>query len=95
MLLLAWLLTDARLCLRIALLTRRYTVRVADWRYTEWVRFDNTTGVADWLTVVGQELYPEALGKSCRFDTDSVNVAADPANAGTIRKLAAMLRTIV
>ena len=81
--------------LAISRRSNRYTVRVAEWRYTEWVRFENTTGVADWLTVVGRELYPETLGLTCKFDTDYVNVAADPANAGTVRKLAAMLRTIV
>ena len=26
-----------------------YTVRVAEWRYTEWLAFDNTTGVAHWV----------------------------------------------
>lgn len=72
-----------------------YTVRVADWRYTEWVRFENTSGVADWLTIVGRELYPEALGRTCKFDSDSVNVAADPANAAVVTRLAAMLRAIV
>ena len=43
----------------------------------------------------GRELYPETLGVTCRFDTDSVNVAADPANADTARKLAAILRSVV
>ena len=93
------------MCARVQMLTNaqspacrlhtRYTVRVANWRYTEWVKFSNTTGVADWLTVVGRELYPETLGVTCRFDTDSVNVAADPANADTARKLAAILRSVV
>ena len=72
-----------------------YTVRVAAWRYTEWVGFDNNTGVADWATVVGTELYEETLGRGCKFDTDSVNVVADPAHASTVAELHAMLRTIV
>jgi hypothetical protein len=64
-------------------------------RYTEWVGFNNLTGVADWSTTVGKELYEETLGRSCGFDTDSVNVAADPVNAGTVADLHALLRSIV
>ena len=53
--------------------------------------------VCGWVSglVVGQELYAEALGKNCRFDTDSDNVAGDPSNARTVATLRAMLRTIV
>ena len=72
-----------------------YTVRVASWRYTEWVKFDNVTGIADWQAVVGKELYAQALGTACTFDTDHTNVVADPLNARTVTELAAMLRTIV
>ena len=75
-----------------------YSVRVARWRYTEWVPFDNVTGRADWrpAACVGRELYAEALGDtSCRFDTDTDNVAGLPENAATVAQLSALLRTIV
>ena len=77
-----------------------YSVRVADWRYSEWVPFNNATGVPDWSAAacVGRELYAETLGREgaqCRFDTDSKNVAADPAHADVVAQLSAMLRTIV
>eukprot|EP00662_Eupelagonemidae_sp_cell21_P054153 gene54153-30451_t len=41
-----------------------YTVRVAAWRYTEWVEFDPTRGVANWSASAlhGTELYPEQSG---------------------------------
>ena len=72
-----------------------YSVRVAEWRYNEWVRFDNQTGTADWRQLVGRELYAERLGETCAFDTDFANVAAEPAHADLVRNLSALLRTIV
>lgn len=71
-----------------------YTVRVADWRYTEWVLFDNQTGTANWgIPPYGVELYAERLGaRDCDFDTDSRNVASDPANAATMTTLSTLLR---
>lgn len=74
-----------------------YTVRVADWRYTEWVEFDPARGVANWTKAAlhGVGLYAEALGRSCRCDTDSHNVASNPAHAAVVEQLSAMLRTIV
>lgn len=72
-----------------------YTVRTASWRYTAWVRFENSTGVADWSDVVGRELYPEMLGGNCRFDTDTVNEVGDPRNAQAVKSLQALLHSIV
>jgi arylsulfatase A-like enzyme len=69
-----------------------YSVRTPSWRYTEWVKFDNTTGIADWTTLYGQELYAEVAGEQCRFDQDHVNVVSNPANAAIIDKHSAMLR---
>jgi hypothetical protein len=71
-----------------------YSVRTPEWRYTEWVKFDNTTGVADFSTLYGQELYVEVLGEQCRFDQDHVNVASDPANAAIVDKHSAMLHSL-
>lgn len=72
------------------------TVAATADRYTEWVRFDNTSGVANWTHVVGRELYPEASGgATCRFDTDGANVVADPANAAVVSQLSGTLRGII
>jgi len=62
-----------------------YSVRTPSWRYTEWVKFNNKTGVADWSKLYGQELYVEAVGENCRFDQDHINVAADPGNAEVVK----------
>jgi arylsulfatase A-like enzyme len=73
-----------------------YSLRVASWRYTEWIGFNATRGVANWSAgLVGRELYAEALGPSCRFDTDTHNVADDPAHSALIANLSRLLRTIV
>lgn len=71
-----------------------YSVRTANWRYTEWVKFDNQTGIADWSTLYGQELYQEALGENCRFDQDHINVASDPGNVEVVADHSRMLRTL-
>lgn len=34
-----------------------YSVRTTDYRYTEWVRFEPSTGICYWDDVYGQELY--------------------------------------
>lgn len=72
-----------------------YSVRVPSWRFTEWVKFDPDTGIADWDAVVGRELYPESLGKSCLFDTDNVNMASDPSKAIIVKELLALVRSTV
>ena len=73
-----------------------YSVRVPEWRYTEWVRFDNLTGVPDWGARVGRELYAETTGDlSCAFGHDYANVAEDPEHADVVVQLSRMLRTIV
>jgi len=71
-----------------------YSVRTPSWRYTEWVKFDNTTGIADWSTLYGQELYSEVAGEQCRFDQDHTNIASDPANAAVVDEHSAMLRSL-
>ena len=73
-----------------------YSVRVPEWRYTEWVRFDNLTGVPDWTAQVGRELYAETSDDlTCAFAHDHTNVVEDPANADVVSQLSRMLRTIV
>lgn len=71
-----------------------YSVRTGSWRYTEWVKFDNTTGIADFSKLYGQELYAEALGENCRFDQDHTNVVSDPANADVVAEHSKMLRSL-
>ena len=72
-----------------------YTVRTVAWRYTSWVRFDNLTGAANWSEAVGRELYPQTLGKSCAFDTDSSNEVSDSKHSEVVVKLEKLLHTIV
>jgi hypothetical protein len=82
-----------------------YSVRSIGWRYTEWRAFNRTTGVAiGWGTIppIATELYQhsaELLGdapgpggnESCSWAYEHRNVAADPANAQQLRRLAALL----
>eukprot|EP00755_Sulcionema_specki_P014821 Sspe_Gene.57722::Locus_31672_Transcript_1_1_Confidence_1.000_Length_1561::g.57722::m.57722/K01136/IDS; iduronate 2-sulfatase len=54
-----------------------YTMRTADWRYTAWVAFDNSTMRADWSHVAADELYDASKDNGRDFDADgySDNVA--------------------
>merc|ERR1712176_612660 len=71
-----------------------YSVRSASWRYTEWVKFDNKTGYADFSKLYGKELYAEQSGEQCRFDQDHTNVVSHPGNAGVVAELSKTLRTL-
>merc|ERR1711879_476542 len=71
-----------------------YSVRSASWRYTEWVQFDNTTGIANFSKLYGRELYAESLGENCRFDQDHRNVVSDPKLADIVAKHSKMLQML-
>lgn len=70
-----------------------YSVRTESWRYTEWVKFDNQTGIADFSKLYGQELYQEVVGEQCHFDQDHVNVVQDPSHADVVQEHSKLLRS--
>ena len=76
-----------------------YSVRTDQWRYTEWHPFNATTGVADWNTVVGLELYAHGNRTSqqqdCTWDYENVNYGTAPQYEHVRQSMAAELRTIV
>jgi len=72
-----------------------YTLRMDEWRYTEYHAFDPDRGVANWTTAVGVELYHHRAGDDevrCSWDYESANVAGDPTLAGVVAQLAEALR---
>jgi hypothetical protein len=71
-----------------------YTLRVAGFRYTEWLSFDHLQGVADWTKPLGVELYVhDTVAKpTCKWDYENENRQADPALAKTKAELAKALR---
>ena len=71
-----------------------YSVRSDQWRYTEWVAFNNTLALPDWTALYGVELYSHQASPvpDATFDYDNVNVAADPAHAALVANLSIALR---
>lgn len=72
-----------------------YTMRVDGWRYTEWVKFDNsTTGGPKWDQQVGVELYKHNTGTilPCDWNYEHTNVANNPEFASIRSQLSKRLR---
>mmetsp|Transcript_78508 Transcript_78508/g.156037 ORF Transcript_78508/g.156037 Transcript_78508/m.156037 type:complete len:218 (-) Transcript_78508:133-786(-) len=70
-----------------------YTMRTADWRYTEWPRWKGILE-PDWTKVDGVELYAHKGDDGTCFDCfENVNVATDPQHAELIKELSTRLRT--
>eukprot|EP01047_Picozoa_sp_COSAG01_P029778 COSAG01_NODE_2054_length_8538_cov_4.853656_7_plen_936_part_00 len=76
-----------------------YSVRVSDWRYTAWMRWNYTSSCAVWSGgadggVYARELYDHAGDDGTDFDKfENANVASDAANAAVVTKLhAAVVR---
>ena len=72
------------------------SIRVADWRLTVWLPFNNTVFVAEWdAAPIAVELYDHRTAQVVLdFDDDGEheNVASDQANADVIATLTAQLR---
>jgi iduronate 2-sulfatase len=69
-----------------------YSVRVDEWRYTAWMKFDgvNNSGLWD-EPLVGEELYSHANDAGTDFDAfENVNVVEQ--NADVRQELMALLR---
>ncbi|XP_065190341.1 iduronate 2-sulfatase-like isoform X2 [Sycon ciliatum] len=69
-----------------------YTMRTDKYRYTEWVKFNHTTAVADWTDVWGRELYDHTLDSEELFDDENENLVDKPEMAELVKKLHANLR---
>jgi len=73
-----------------------YSIRVADWRLTVWLPFNNTVFVAEWdAAPIAVELYDHRTAQVVLdFDDDGEheNVASDQANSDIIATLTAQLR---
>eukprot|EP00998_Keelungia_sp_KM082_P009174 NODE_5341_length_706_cov_1.423143_g5318_i0.p1 GENE.NODE_5341_length_706_cov_1.423143_g5318_i0~~NODE_5341_length_706_cov_1.423143_g5318_i0.p1 ORF type:complete len:226 (+),score=66.12 NODE_5341_length_706_cov_1.423143_g5318_i0:65-679(+) len=78
-----------------------YTVRTKLWRYTEWPEWECyepnvCKGAVQWDKSGGRELYSHKGDTGDCFDCfENENVVDDPANAGVVQQLSAMLRAYV
>eukprot|EP00117_Sycon_ciliatum_P030946 scpid85042/ scgid24298/ Iduronate 2-sulfatase; Alpha-L-iduronate sulfate sulfatase len=71
-----------------------YTVRTSDWRYTEWVRYNTSAGVADWNSLVARELFDHRLDQKTAFgSSERVNLAEAQQLVSTRMQLSTVLRT--
>lgn len=77
-----------------------YTVRTPEWRYTEWVAYDNVTYTPNFDVpfteggTIWRELYDHRGDVGANWEQfERVNVAAVPANAATVAQLSAALRS--
>ena len=81
---------------RSATFAMGYSLRTPTHRFTEWVRWDNTTLQPDWAQVIGRELYSHEGDNSTQFDAfENVNEAdANPTLSATLSaQLRAAFRT--
>merc|ERR1712110_497273 len=70
------------------------TVRTDRWRYTEWVKFDYSSGRPIFTeNNTRVELYDHQEDGEVDFDAyENVNVAGEPGNDGVVKALAAALK---
>ena len=67
-----------------------YTMRVDQYRFTEWVRFNRTTAIPNWDEVWGTELYNHTQ-PTVFFDDDNENLASKPELQPLVNELRKML----
>ena len=67
-----------------------YTMRVDQYRFTEWVRFNCTTVIPNWDEVWGTELYNHTQ-PTVFFDDDNENLANKPELQPIVNELRKML----
>ena len=67
-----------------------YTIRVDQYRFTEWVRFNRTTAVPNWDEVWGTELYNHTQ-PTVLFDDENENLANKPELQSLVNELRKML----
>ena len=61
------------------------------WRYTEWLKFDDVNGVPDWSYVYGVELYNHSA-PAVDFDDENANLASVPSLKKEVETFHAMLK---
>ena len=72
-----------------------YSLRTAEWRYTEWVRWDGVKLRPIWDALVGRELYSHVGDDGSDFDGfENVNEVTT-APAGVVAGLSATLHAVV
>ena len=69
-----------------------YTVRVDDYRFTEWYRFNRTTGVANFSEIWGTELYNHTQ-PTVFFNDENVNLANKTEMKSTVEELRKILQS--
>jgi len=70
-----------------------YSVRSAQWRYTEWFKFDGSSSKADFNQTLAMELYDHSGDDGSSADAyEQVNVVTDPANAAVVATHAKAIR---
>ena len=70
-----------------------YSVRSADWRYTEWFAFDGESSKANMGETIAKELYDHRGDQGDDFDGyEQVNVVGAAENAATVAKLSKAIR---
>ena len=73
-----------------------YTVRTSDYRYTEWLPYNATTGTANWESPIGIELYDHRTDNGTSMEAfENANLAQQPAYHSVIVGLKSILRKIV
>ena len=71
-----------------------FSMRTAEWRYTEWAAWNGTALRPDWSTNAGVELYDHRGDNGTNFDaTENVNVAKQ--NADIVAQLSTQLHALV
>ena len=72
--------------------TMGYSLRTAEFRYTEWVLFDNNTYTPNWEEKVGVELYSHHGDDGTDMEGfENENLVDDPQYADTVKQLSEML----
>ncbi len=69
-----------------------YTVRVDQYRFTEWYRFNRTTGIANFSEVWGTELYNHTQ-PVVFFNDENVNLANKPEMRSTVKEMRKILQS--
>lgn len=69
-----------------------YTVRTAQWRYTEWVYFHNKTYTMDWSRNFGTELYSHLNDSGTSMtEWENTNLAKSEEHADVVKELQKLL----
>ena len=73
-----------------------FSMRTAQFRYTEWAAWDGATQRPNWSVLAGRELYDHSHADNNDFDaTENVNLAEDASHASTVAQLSAQLHALV